>query len=115
MARAYVREQLGGKPFPLGAKLDDIVLATSELVTNSVRAGARHVALELNLTSDRLVLAVEDDADGWPQKATPTKDAIGGRGLDIVDQLSDSLVVTPTGKGKRVSVSWLARVTAEPA
>jgi anti-sigma regulatory factor (Ser/Thr protein kinase) len=41
--------------------------------------------------------------------ATADDEAVGGRGLSIVDQLTDSWKVTRRAKGKLVTASWLRR------
>lgn len=105
-ARSFVRHQLEGEGLAR-TLVDDVVLATSELVTNSVRAGSTRVDLRLDRAGDQLELSVEDDADGWPEMRTPPLDAPGGRGLSIVHQLSHSFDVTRTEEGKRVTVTWL--------
>jgi hypothetical protein len=46
---------------------------------------------------------VEDNAQGWPTLATASDDDTRGRGLRIVEQLTQAWHVTPTGKGKRVT------------
>ncbi|HET7734455.1 MAG TPA: SpoIIE family protein phosphatase [Nocardioidaceae bacterium] len=106
-ARTFVRQQLESRGVASDALVDDVVLATSELVTNSVRAGASHVDIRLHLGDGRLELDVEDDAEGWPEMKSPPKDAPGGRGLSIVHQLAHSLDITRTTDGKRVTVTWL--------
>jgi serine phosphatase RsbU (regulator of sigma subunit)/anti-sigma regulatory factor (Ser/Thr protein kinase) len=108
-ARSYVARQLATATVPEGVVIDDVVLIASELVTNSVRGGAGWIDLTLRATDGRLDLLVEDDADGWPVLATADDDATGGRGLSIVDRLADTWVVTPQGRGKRVTATWLDR------
>jgi anti-sigma regulatory factor (Ser/Thr protein kinase) len=108
-ARSYVARHLATSTVPEGVLIDDVVLTASELVTNSVRGGADWIDLTLQVTERRLDLLVEDDAGGWPVLVTADDDAVGGRGLGIVDRLADSWVVAPRGSGKRVTATWLHR------
>jgi anti-sigma regulatory factor (Ser/Thr protein kinase) len=84
-------------------------LIASELVTNAVRGGAGWIDLTVRATRARLDLLVEDDAGGWPVLAEADDDAVGGRGLGIVDRLTDTWMVTPRVRGKVVTASWLRR------
>ena len=108
-ARSYVTRWLEAASLPRGVLLEDVVLIASELVTNSVRGGADWVDLTLLVAPGQLDLLVGDDAGGWPVLLTVDDDAVGGRGLGIVDQLADSWVVTPRGGGKLVTATWLDR------
>jgi anti-sigma regulatory factor (Ser/Thr protein kinase) len=90
-------------------RLDDVVLVASELVTNAVRAGADWVHLTLRTSRGRLDLVIEDDAPGLPVPTTADDEAVSGRGLSIVEQLTDSWVVTPRATGKSVTATWLDR------
>jgi anti-sigma regulatory factor (Ser/Thr protein kinase) len=110
-ARSYVAHHLTTSTVPEGVPVDDVVLIASELVTNAVRAGAAWVAVTLRVTRRRVDLVVEDDAAGLPVLATADHEAVGGRGLLIVDQLADDWVVTPQDRGKAVTASWLDRAT----
>jgi anti-sigma regulatory factor (Ser/Thr protein kinase) len=109
VARSYVALQLETSTLPEGVHVDDVVLIASELVTNAVRGGAGWIDLTVRATRARLDLLVEDDAGGWPVLAEADEDAVGGRGLGIVDRLSDTWMVTPRVTGKVVTASWLRR------
>ncbi len=108
-ARSYVAQQLETSTVPDGVPVEDVVLIASELVTNAVRAGAAWVDLTLKVTRQRLDLVVADDAHGWPVLVTADEEAIGGRGLGLVDQLADAWVVTRQEPGKLVTATWLDR------
>jgi anti-sigma regulatory factor (Ser/Thr protein kinase) len=84
-------------------------LIASELVTNAVRAGAEWIDLTLRVTGRRLDLLVQDDAGGIPVLATADPEAVGGRGLGIVDRLADTWTVAPRAIGKVVTATWLNR------
>jgi hypothetical protein len=68
----------------------DLVIAVNELVTNSVRHGPRGGRIRLAITQlADAVLFVEVSDDGPPGAAVPrAPDAVGGRGLHMVDFLS---------------------------
>lgn len=85
---------------------DDVVLVVSELVTNSVRAEATTIGLELAVAEDRIELEVTDDAPGWPSVRQPEWDATQGRGLAIVADVADSWFASTADPGKRVTVVW---------
>lgn len=105
-ARAYVEAQLETTPLPAGVRLDSVVLTASELVTNAVQAGAAAVEINVQVTEQRLDLVVTDDADGWPTPTGAGPDDTAGRGLVIVDQLSDAWDVAERPRGKTVTASW---------
>lgn len=77
-------------------------LLTGELVTNAVV----HARSEVTLTArqDQHGLLVEvDDLDSRPAHYTPAStDALGGRGLVLVDALADTWGTTPSPSGKTV-------------
>jgi anti-sigma regulatory factor (Ser/Thr protein kinase) len=79
----------------------------SELVTNSVRATARVVDVELRARADRVEVQVTDDAAGWPTPQGASLESEDGRGLDIVAQLSDSWRTVARRKGKSVIATRL--------
>jgi anti-sigma regulatory factor (Ser/Thr protein kinase) len=93
-------------------QVDDVVLAVSELVTNSVRAGATQIQLTLDVADDSVELHVSDDAPGWPAVRHPDLDDPGGRGLAIVEDVADEWHATGLDRGKRVTVRW-SRTTGE--
>lgn len=82
------------------------MLVVSELVTNSVRAGATTITLELTADDDVLALSVSDDAPGWPIARTPAWGEVGGRGLTIVEKIADEWTTTTLDTGKRVTACW---------
>jgi len=105
LTRWYVRDQ---------GFVDDVLLLTSELVTNAVRHGGSAVTLHVALGSDVIEIAVEDGSALLPTQPTALADnpyREGGRGLLIVSALASEwgIQAKPSG-GKRV---WarLARFT----
>lgn len=87
----------------------DIVLVVSELVTNSVRAGARNIDVDLRADDHRVDVQVADDAPGWPTPRTASHDDLDGRGLAIVDELADRWTTSPGSPGKSVTATWFLR------
>lgn len=73
------------------ARLDDLRLVLSELVTNAVVHGAGRT-IDVRLSADGPVVSGEvvDDGDGFRVPPPPSLDAPGGRGLAIVGALTRS-------------------------
>ena len=106
-ARSFVTAQLDSVIGEAeGPSHDDVVLITSELVTNAVRAGAGTIDVTVRATADRLYLDVTDDAAGWPQPQSSGTEDEGGRGLAIVDRLADSWSAIRKKNGKTVTAAW---------
>jgi anti-sigma regulatory factor (Ser/Thr protein kinase) len=73
----------------LGARLAVVV---TELATNVVEhSSSRTIEVELALSSDRLTGSVRDDGGGFVagRLPRPRRDAVGGRGLYLLDALTD--------------------------
>lgn len=106
-ARRFARSALAqlADDVPAG-RPDDVVLVVSELVTNSVRAGASDIVVELGIVDGRLELQVGDDAPGWPSVHHAGFDDTTGRGLEIVGKVADEWHTTRLSPGKRVTVTW---------
>jgi anti-sigma regulatory factor (Ser/Thr protein kinase) len=68
-------------------RVDDLVLAASELVTNAVTHARTPFAVVLSVCDDRCRLAVTDGSDAVPDR-TPHAGP-GGFGLVLVSQLTD--------------------------
>jgi anti-sigma regulatory factor (Ser/Thr protein kinase) len=111
-ARAWTREIL----WEWGAAelADDAELVASELVTNSVNAcaGLDRAGIRLILTLDQgeLAVLVRDDHPGAPAAAHPDTDDEGGRGLLIVERLSDRCGWYPLQGAKPAKVTWAVLV-----
>lgn len=91
------------------ALCDDLALIVSELVTNSVRASAHVVDVELRVENDRVEVQVTDDAAGWPTPQAADIESVDGRGLEIVSQLADSWHTVARPPGKSVIATCLRR------
>lgn len=108
-ARGFVTDAIKSIVLPAQVQPGDPVLIVSELVTNSVEAGASYIEVELNVGADRIDLTVVDDAHGWPDPQKPTDEDISGRGLAIVERLAHEWIVSSNADGKSVTASWIGR------
>jgi len=89
-----------------GVAVDDrdvVALLTSELVTNAIRHGRPPVSLRAALRGDAVRVSVDDGSRHEPVPVEDTAwDASGGRGLHLVESLSDRWGVSVNGVGKQV-------------
>ena len=95
----------------LGELADDVVLLVSELVTNAVRHASAPIDLEIEVDRDEVVVAVRDGSEVPPLPREAGVEAEGGRGMLLVDLLTDEHGVRPQPPGKTV---W-ARLHRAPA
>lgn len=83
-------------------------LVTSELVGNGVRHAGTPLTVDLSLGAHELRIAVTDaapsDVAPRPHHAGPWAD--GGRGLALVEAVSDRWGIEPTAVGKTVWAAW---------
>jgi anti-sigma regulatory factor (Ser/Thr protein kinase) len=100
-ARRFVAGTLARWAVPRRA-VHTVVLLVSELVTNAVVHGRPPIELRLRQTSTHVVIEVHDCASFLPRKLRPTPDDEHGRGLQLVNLLSDRRGSRPTGHGKSV-------------
>lgn len=93
-----------------GARLDDVELLVSELVTNAVRHVGGTVSVTVTTSEQELLVAVTDTSVVEP-RAAGVDDAweTSGRGLTIVAELADAWGVDPSGPGKTVWFSLGSR------
>ena len=106
VARAHVREVLSG--WADQDRVQDVLLLTTELVSNAIIHGWADVRLRARLVSpDRIRVEVYDTSPSQPRLRAAW--AGGGRGLAIVDETADGwgVVPEPTG-GKTVWFELLA-------
>ncbi|WP_248963010.1 ATP-binding protein [Sphaerisporangium perillae] len=89
---------------------DDLVLVVSELLGNAVVYGRPPVRLSLWATTEELCVRVTDHGPEDPRRLDLSPEAIHGRGLAIVEALSDRWGVVhsadETGTGKTVWAAW---------
>ncbi|MFI8363663.1 ATP-binding protein [Streptomyces sp. NPDC085612] len=100
-ARRLVRERLRGWGLAGDADtVDTAELLVSELVTNALRHSRGPVRLNLRALDGRLMCVVEDTSDAGPVRRTAGPAAEGGRGLELLDLLSESWGSSRTAVGK---------------
>ena len=90
-ARRALERELGGEIDP--ESLDSLMLVVSELVTNSVAHGpGKRIRLEVEVDREGAIRGeVEDQGDGTVEIRREVNEAgPGGRGLKIVDALTES-------------------------
>ena len=116
-ARAWTREIL----WEWGAAelADTAELLASELVTNSLKAcaGLDLAAIRLVLTLDQgeLAILVRDNHPGVPLAVQPGADDESGRGLLIVEHLSDRCGWYPLNDPEHAKVTWAVLTAAGQA
>jgi serine/threonine-protein kinase RsbW len=108
-ARRCTRQALAA--WGLGEIAGDAELVVSELMTNAVRATlglsrAAHVVLYLAADPGRLTLLVWDACAEPPVRRPHDADSAGGRGLEIVQALSDRWGTQAPVRGGKVVWAW---------
>jgi len=120
-ARRRVRDAIRSWQVPVD--LDAALLLTSELVTNAIRheagQGAQAVMLAIASSRGRLRVDVHDTSCSLPAVAEVPADAETGRGLLLVETLSDEwgFYRTPAGKAVYFTLAFAtgqADETGEP-
>jgi anti-sigma regulatory factor (Ser/Thr protein kinase) len=81
---------------------DVAALLVSELLTNVVLHARTSAQVRVTLEDDCLRVVVSDGAPTLPTRRRPTTDAVTGRGLMIVDAMSDDWGVEAFDGGKSV-------------
>jgi anti-sigma regulatory factor (Ser/Thr protein kinase) len=116
--RRWVRSWMAAHPVA-GVEPDDVALAMTELVSNSIEYGSGPVMVDL-VTEDQLLrLDVGDCSEDMPRQPPARRGTVRGRGLLILDELTTNWGVRlrPQG-GKTVwcecSGSW-STTTGQPA
>ncbi|MEW1956907.1 ATP-binding SpoIIE family protein phosphatase [Kineococcus sp. NPDC059986] len=101
-AREFLRERLTA--WSTDELLDEAELVLSELVTNALvhTGGGAGVALRFDGADRRLRIAVQDSSTRSPHGRDAPPDALGGRGLAIVDAVADAWGVEVAEHGKTV-------------
>ncbi len=101
-ARAWVADRLGA--WDVAGDVDDLRLVVSELVSNAVLYAKTTIDVVLSIGEGVVELTVCDRSPGTARpQAKPADDgATGGRGLVLVQALSDDWGVTERMDGKHV-------------
>ena len=94
LARAYLAEHADGLPDEL---IDDALLLVSELVTNAVQHGRPDIILRIRKHPPGIGVSVQDEGEELLARHTgaPDLQALGGRGLLLVDALASEWGVEP--------------------
>jgi anti-sigma regulatory factor (Ser/Thr protein kinase) len=98
-ARRFVRDVLSEEP---RETMEAAELMTSELATNSVRHAHSDFELAILLSRREIRVEVSDHGEGQPVPRSPTPREHSGRGLQIVQELSEDWGITPSPNGKLV-------------
>ena len=109
-ARAFVRNTLAETDAPTDL-VDAAVLLVSELATNVTLHARTHLQVSVRVDDGTLWAAVKDWNTRVPQACHTPVDATSGRGLQLVDALSNSWGVERDEDGKAV---WF-RLQLHPA
>ncbi len=86
--------------------IEEVVLMTSELVTNAFLHGRPPIDVRLRQTGSEIVLEVQDRAAYRPRRRRAGEEDENGRGLQIVSVLADRWGSRATGIGKSV---WFSK------
>jgi anti-sigma regulatory factor (Ser/Thr protein kinase) len=110
-AREFVTATL--REWGLSPLQEDMVLLTSELVTNAILHGRCVVRVAVQRLDARGVVRVEvqDGGRDVPLRTSPRRLATTGRGLNIVIAAAQSFGVAPAPRGKTV---WFELATPAP-
>jgi anti-sigma regulatory factor (Ser/Thr protein kinase) len=99
-ARRFAVETLSGVELEL---LSSVELMVSELATNCLRHADSAFELSVVHEREQIRIEVRDSGGGEPTLLSPTPDDPDGRGLQIVNMLSEAWGVKwPAGAGKMV-------------
>ncbi|MFF3906217.1 SpoIIE family protein phosphatase [Streptomyces sp. NPDC001848] len=100
-ARRFTRRTLRSWDVP--EETDTVLLVVSELVTNALVHTDGQVRLDLTLSNHRVRVAVADSSPRTPVKPTSIGwEATGGRGILLVEAMSDAWGTLPVSGGKQV-------------
>lgn len=103
-SRKLVREALAA--WQLDELIDTAALLTSEVVTNSVLHARTEILLSIRRVSDSSVaISVHDGSPHLPRARRHSPDATTGRGLELLDQLSEEWHVDALQGGKTLTFS----------
>ena len=96
-ARQAVAERCAGRP-----RLDDLLLCVSEVVTNAVLHARSAPTMTVAIDGERVRVEVVDSDPSPPVRRRRSLEASTGRGLLLLDDLTDRWGSTPAGDGKVV-------------
>lgn len=105
-ARAFVGEQASWAGLGVD-RIDELTLAVNELATNAVRHGGGHGELAIWVQDDHLVCQLSDNgtlSNPLAGRIPPPREAAGGRGLVMVNQLCDLVRIYTSADGTTIRV-----------
>lgn len=92
-----------------------VTAMVSELATNALVHARTSFELSVEVSGDRVVrVAVTDGGPGWPTMATPSATELHGRGLRMVELLSDAWGVHALGDRAGKTVWFEIRAAPDP-
>lgn len=91
--------------------VDDLLLVTSELVSNAVRHGGAAVRLDLELHPTTVRVAVSDESTALPRPREPEQEGEMGRGLFLLGALAEAWGVDNSPHGGKQVWARLRRPT----
>jgi len=100
-ARTFVHDYCCQMP-ECGEICDTLTLLVSELVTNAISHGRSQARLRVMATTSAVRVEVSDDDSRLPVLTPTDPDALGGRGLGMVDLLATAWGVREEAVGKTV-------------
>ncbi|MET9348530.1 ATP-binding protein [Streptomyces termitum] len=95
--------------------VDSVVLAVSELVTNAHVHAHSDAQLILTWDEECLHVTVHDGSPRVPEQRRPDGDALGGRGMLLIDALADHWRARSCPRGKDVVVCFRPPPSARPS
>lgn len=99
-ARRFVSQAIADLP---GELQDSVNLMVSELATNALVHASSGFVVSIDRSGAAVTISVTDRGDGAPALQSPSSSEPHGRGLRIVEALSDEWGITSTdGTGKTV-------------
>lgn len=98
-ARRFVRDVLREQP---QATVEAAELMTSELATNAMRHAHSDFEVAIHCSQRDIRVEVSDNGQGQPTLRSPLPHERSGRGLSIVQALSDAWGTVPSTNGKTV-------------
>lgn len=107
-ARAMLRATLSA--WGAADRGDDVELVAHELIANALVHTEGGATLAVALVTDpqrRIRLEIQDCSNDWPCRRTPAENSTSGRGLLLVNALTDRWGVEPLGVGKSIWCEFL--------
>lgn len=96
-ARRRLRDWLGDQLADAPELAGDVLMLANELTTNAERVARTAVDVHVSVDADQVTVDVSDDGPGFGGRllrlAEPPADAVGGRGMHIVNRLADRSIV----------------------